>query len=60
VLPLVLLLGVELSYGHKLYQRRFKLDIRKTFSLKEWPDAGMAAQGGGGVAIPGSVQEASG
>ena len=47
--------------GHKLYQRRFRLDIRKSFfpsksgQALEWP-----AQGGGGVAIPGSVQEASG
>ena len=24
----------------KLYQRRFKLGIRKNFSLKEWPDTG--------------------
>jgi len=32
----------------------------KTFSLREWSGTGMAAQGGGGVAIPGSVQEAYG
>ena len=47
--------------GHRLYQRRFRLDIRKSFfpsesgQALEWP-----AQGGGGVAIPGSVQEVSG
>ncbi len=46
--------------NHKLYQRRFKLDIRKNFLSEsgqalEWP-----AQGGGGVAVPGSVHEASG
>ena len=47
--------------GHKLYQRSFRLDIRKKLFLSEsgqaleWP-----AQGGGGVAIPGRVQEASG
>ena len=45
---------------HKWYQRRFRLDIRKNFFCQsgqalEWP-----AQGVGGVAIPGSVQEASG
>ena len=47
--------------GHKLYQRRFRLDIRKNLFLSEssqaleWP-----AQGGGGVPVTGSVQEASG
>ena len=46
--------------GHKLCQGRFRLDIRKTFSLREWSGTGMAAQGGGGVAVPDSVQEASG
>jgi len=34
--------------GHKLYQRRFRLDI----SLREWSGTGMAAQGGGGVTVP--------
>ena len=47
--------------GHKLCQRRFRLNIRKKFFISEsgqaleWP-----AQRGGGVAVPGSVQEASG
>ena len=46
--------------GQKLYYRRFTLDIGKNFFSQrgqalEWP-----AQGGGGVAVPGSVQEASG
>jgi len=34
-----------------LYQRRFRLDIRRNFSLRGWSGTGMAAQGGGGVAI---------
>jgi len=46
--------------GSKLYQKRFRLDIRKNFFLSE---RGLVlewrAQGGGGVAVPGSVQEAS-
>ena len=46
--------------GHKLYQRRFRLDIRKTFTLREWSGTGRSAQGGGGVSVPGDVQEASG
>ena len=45
--------------GHKLCQRRFRLDIRKNF-FSEWSGTGKAAQEGGGVAVPGSVQEASG
>ena len=45
--------------GYKLYQRRVRLDKEKLF-LSEWSGPGMAAQGGGGVTIPGSVQEASG
>ena len=32
----------------------------KTFSLRGWSGAGMAAQGGGEVAVPGNVQEVSG
>ena len=31
--------------GHKLYQRRFRLDIRKTFPLTEWSGTGMACPG---------------
>ena len=47
--------------GHKLYQRRFRLDIRKSFFLSESGQAlERPAQGGGGVAIPGSAQEVSG
>jgi len=42
-----------------LYQRRFRLDIRKSF-FSQWSGSGTAAQGGGGVAVPGSVQEVSG
>jgi len=45
---------------HKLHQRRFRLDIRKTFSLRKCSGTGMAAQGGGGIAVPGSVQAPSG
>ena len=44
--------------GHKLYQRRFRLEnlfLPESGQALEWP-----AQGGGGVAIPGSVQEVSG
>ena len=39
---------------------RFRLDIRRNFFSRWWSGTGMAAQGGGGVAVPGSVQEASG
>jgi len=45
--------------GHKLCQRRFRLDIRKNF-FSEWSGTGKATQEGGGVAVPGSVQEVSG
>ena len=47
--------------SHRLCQTIFRLDIRKNIFLSEsgqaleWP-----AQGGGGVAVPGSVREASG
>ena len=46
--------------GHKWYQRRFRLDIRKNFFFQsvqalEWP-----AQGGGGAAVPGNVHKVSG
>ena len=46
--------------GHKLYQRRFRLDIRKNFLSESGQALGWSAQGGGGVAVPGSVQESSG
>ena len=38
--------------GHKLYQRLF---LSESGQALEWP-----AQGGGGVSVPGSVQEVSG
>ena len=47
--------------GHKLCQKRFRLDIRKKLFPSEsgqalqWP-----AQGGGGVAVPGIVRETFG
>ena len=47
--------------GHKLYQKRFrffhkeKLLLSESGRALEWP-----AQGGGGVTVPGGVQEASG
>ena len=46
--------------GHKLCQTRFRLDIRKNFLSESGQALKWPAQGGGGVAVPGSVQEASG
>ena len=44
--------------GFKLHKGRFGLDIReKKYPLKELSDIGTAAQGSGGVTIPGGAQE---
>jgi len=44
--------------GLKLCQGRFRLDIRKKkTSQKEWWDIDRTAWGGGGVTVPGDVQE---
>jgi len=40
--------------GLKLHQERFRLDIRKNF-FTEWSALEQAAQGSGGVTIPGGV-----
>jgi len=42
--------------GLRLHQGRFRLGIMKT-SLKEWLGTDTAAQGGGGVTVPGGAQE---
>jgi len=44
--------------GLKLHQGRSRLDMRKKFLLQNSGEAlAQVAQGGGGVTIPGSVQE---
>jgi len=43
-----------------LCQRRFRLDVRKDFFSQSGQALQWPAQEGGGVAVPGSVQEASG
>jgi len=40
--------------GLKLHQGRFRLHIRKISLLNEWSEA---AQGSGGVTVPGGVQK---
>jgi len=47
--------------GLELHQGRFRLDIRKKVVLRSSAEAlAQAAQGGGGVTVPGGVQELCG
>ena len=47
--------------GLKLSQERFGLDIKKEFLLRRSGEAlAQAAQGGGGVTVPGDIQELCG
>ena len=49
------------KHQDKLYQKRFRLDIRKNFFLSESGQVlEWASQRGGGVTVPGRVQEVSG
>jgi len=43
--------------GLKLHQGRFRLDIRKNFFTESGQTLEQAAQGSGGVTIPGGVQK---
>ena len=46
--------------GLKLCQGKFRLDIRKNFISESGEAVAQAAQGGGGVAVSGGVQEQCG